>query len=214
MLPDVRASDADRDKAAAVLREAVAEGRLDLGELEERLTTVYQAKTYAELAVATRDLPRADGAGYTDTADSGVPRRRVIGFMGGFGRRGNWSVPAKMTALVFWGGGGLDLREARFESQETRIRAIAIMGGMGIKVPPDAEVRIRGRAIMGGFGHRADGPGEPGAPRLIITGFALWGGIGVRRRLARDRGLPGPSDRPANLSGRPVNRSVTAAKRQ
>jgi hypothetical protein len=205
MLPDVRASDADRDKAAEVLREAMAQGRLDLGELEERLTTVYQAKTYAELAVAIRDLPRAYGAAYA--ADSRAPRRRVIGFMGGFGRQGKWSVPAKMTALVFWGGGGLDLREAQFENEETRIRAIAIMGGMGIKVPSNAEVHIRGRAIMGGFGHRADGPGEPGAPRLIITGFALWGGIGVRRRLARDRGLPGPSD----------NRRIgpaTAVKRQ
>jgi hypothetical protein len=184
MPTNVRASDADRDKVAAVLREAVAEGRLDLSELDERLTVVYEAKTYAELEPATRDLPRAYGA-TPATGREAVRSRRVTGFMGGLSRKGHWSVPGRLTALVIWGGGGLDMRKAQFAERETKIRAIAIMGGMGITVPHNAEVHIRGRGIMGGFGHGAAGPGEPGAPKIVISGIAFWGGIGVRRRPPR-----------------------------
>lgn len=56
-LPEHRAGDADRDRVAAVLREAHAEGRLDLDELSERLEAAYRAKTYGELEVLTGDLP-------------------------------------------------------------------------------------------------------------------------------------------------------------
>jgi hypothetical protein len=56
-LPEHRAGDADRDRVAAVLREAHAEGRLDADELAQRLDATYAARTFGELAVLTRDLP-------------------------------------------------------------------------------------------------------------------------------------------------------------
>ena len=37
--PDLRISDTDRDRAAEVLREAHAEGRISIDELDERLTS-------------------------------------------------------------------------------------------------------------------------------------------------------------------------------
>jgi hypothetical protein len=42
--PDLRISDTDRDRAAEVLREAHAQGRITVDELDERLTSVYNAK--------------------------------------------------------------------------------------------------------------------------------------------------------------------------
>lgn len=54
---DIRASDADRDRTADILREALAEGRLDAEEHAERIDSVYRAKTVAELAPLVRDLP-------------------------------------------------------------------------------------------------------------------------------------------------------------
>ena len=60
-LPELRASDADRERVAEVLRDALAEGRLDMEEFEERLEATYKARTYGELAPLTRDLP-APGA--------------------------------------------------------------------------------------------------------------------------------------------------------
>ena len=61
----VRASDAERDQAAEILRAGYAEGRLTRAELEERLTAAYAATTRAGLRDLTGDLP---GAGTAPTA--------------------------------------------------------------------------------------------------------------------------------------------------
>lgn len=54
---ELRISDADRDRAAAVLHAAVGEGRLTWTEHEERLAGVYAARTGAELVPWLADLP-------------------------------------------------------------------------------------------------------------------------------------------------------------
>lgn len=56
-LPEHRAGDADRERVAAMLREAHVEGRLDVDELSTRLDATYGAKTYGDLAAVTADLP-------------------------------------------------------------------------------------------------------------------------------------------------------------
>jgi hypothetical protein len=43
--PELRASDADRELVAERLRDALAEGRLDMEEFGERLDAAYQART-------------------------------------------------------------------------------------------------------------------------------------------------------------------------
>lgn len=57
--PTTRASDADRDAAAALLGAAFAEGRLTAGEHEERLTAIYAARSWQQLGELTGDLPAA-----------------------------------------------------------------------------------------------------------------------------------------------------------
>ena len=51
-------TDADRDAAAAQLREHYATGRLSLGEFQDRLDAVYRAQTARELGMVTDSLPR------------------------------------------------------------------------------------------------------------------------------------------------------------
>lgn len=58
--PDIRASDADRDRVAASLREHCGEGRITMDELHERLEAVYDAKTLGQLQEITADLPEED----------------------------------------------------------------------------------------------------------------------------------------------------------
>jgi hypothetical protein len=53
----IRASDAEREQVAHILRTAMAEGRLTLDEGGERLTAVYAATYRDELAPLTSDLP-------------------------------------------------------------------------------------------------------------------------------------------------------------
>src|SRR4051795_6887364 len=60
--PELRAADADRERVAEVLRDALAEGRLDMEEFEERLEATYSARTYGELTPIPRDLPGAAGS--------------------------------------------------------------------------------------------------------------------------------------------------------
>ncbi|MGW0705011.1 DUF1707 SHOCT-like domain-containing protein [Streptomyces sp. NPDC002643] len=205
---DLRASDADRERVAEQLRDAVAEGRLDMEEFQERLEATYKARTYGELAPITRDLP---GAGTVapptvvpDPAVSLVKRPegelswadRITGgeststwgvaVMSGFERKGRWTVPKRFDCFAFWGGGELDLRDAYFAEREVTINVVAIMGGVNVVVPPGVEVVVRGIGVMGGFDHGEEGvPGDPGAPRVIITGFAFWGGVGVERKVPK-----------------------------
>lgn len=58
--PNLRASDADRERIAERLRKGHAEGRLDTDEFQERLERCYEAKTLGELGQLVRDLPRED----------------------------------------------------------------------------------------------------------------------------------------------------------
>lgn len=58
----LRASDADRERAAEVLRTGFAEGRLDKDEYDGLLGQVYTAKTHADLATLTSQLPGGGGA--------------------------------------------------------------------------------------------------------------------------------------------------------
>jgi Domain of unknown function (DUF1707) len=184
---ELRASDTDRDRVAEVLRQAAGDGRLTLEELDERLSAVYSAKTYGDLEPITKDLPnRATPAPAPRAATDrfgGEPGSRVaVGIMGGFARKGSWVVPGEFTAVTFWGGGEIDLREARFAERVVTIRAFAVMGGVHITVPEDAEVDVQGIGVMGGFDHSASGAGAPGGPRIVITGFAFWGGVGIERK--------------------------------
>ncbi|MEU5096139.1 DUF1707 domain-containing protein [Streptomyces sp. NPDC020996] len=201
-VPDLRASDADRERVAEALRDALAEGRLDMTEFEERLEATYRARTYGELAPITRDLPvpgvtpPAPVSFAKEGAGSGEWAGRIVGgegsstwavaVMSGFQRKGRWTVPRRFTCFAFWGGGELDLREADFADREVVINCVAIMGGVNVIVPPGVEVVVRGIGVMGGFDQRAEGaPGQPGAPRVIVTGFAFWGGVGVERKPTR-----------------------------
>ncbi|MFD7935485.1 DUF1707 domain-containing protein [Streptomyces sp. NPDC059755] len=201
-LPDLRASDADRERVAEVLRDALAEGRLDMTEFEERLEETYKARTYGELAPITRDLPVAGVTPppvvslHKEPVEEGSWAGRIVGGEGssawavavlsGFQRRGRWTAPRRFNCFAFWGGGEIDLREANFAAGEIEINCVAIMGGVQITVPPGVEVVVRGIGVMGGFDQRETGvPGDPGAPRVVVGGFAFWGGVGIERKKTR-----------------------------
>jgi hypothetical protein len=189
----MRVSDADREQAAEVLREAAGQGRISMDELDERLEFAYAAKTYADLATVTHDLPQtgpAPGAVSAAAAGriGGTPRNKFsVAILSGARRMGSWVLPRQYVAVAVMGGIELDLREARFSEPEVTLQAYALMGGIQITVPEDVEVDVSGIAFMGGFDHNASGPGVPGAPRLKVIGFALMGGVEVRRKPLKNK---------------------------
>ncbi|MFI2432466.1 DUF1707 domain-containing protein [Streptomyces sp. NPDC018693] len=196
-LPELRASDADRERVAEVLRDALAEGRLDMEEFEERLEATYRARTYGELTPLTRDLPAGPKVDMTKhPAERDGWAARIVGgegsshwavaVMSGFQRKGRWTAPRRFNCVALCGGGEIDLREADFADREAVINCVAIMGGVTVIVPPGVDVVVRGIGIMGGFDQREDGtPSDPDAPRVIVTGFAFWGGVSVVRKITR-----------------------------
>ena len=198
----LRVSDADREQAAEVLRKAAGDGRLTLDELDERLATAYAARTYADLESVTSDLPGPGVSARAAPATGGFPADRIggtpgtafaIAIMSGAQRAGHWVVPSRFTCFALMGGVELDLRSAQFSEREITIQAFTIMGGVSIIVPDDVDVDVSGIGFMGGFDHRASGPGLPGAPRVKVIGFALMGGVDVRRKPAKrpGNGKPG-----------------------
>ncbi|WP_299528137.1 DUF1707 domain-containing protein [uncultured Streptomyces sp.] len=194
----MRASDVERERVAEILRDAVAEGRLDMEEFEQRLDATYKARTRAELTPLVRDLP-ASGEVLTDLRKPTATTKwseRIGGtatstggfaFWGGFSRKGRWTIGPRFTCFAMWGGGEVDLREARFEGRETVIRCVTVMGGIGVVVPPDVHLVVNGIGLLGGFDQRTKDEAEPApdAPRVRVTGLALLGGVGVDRKWSK-----------------------------
>jgi pyruvate/2-oxoglutarate dehydrogenase complex dihydrolipoamide acyltransferase (E2) component len=74
--PGPRVTDADREAAAARLREHYAQGRLTLEEFHHRLDAVFEATTQAQLTAITRDLPRTKPPAPLPSAATGNGRER------------------------------------------------------------------------------------------------------------------------------------------
>jgi Domain of unknown function (DUF1707) len=87
-VPDLRASDADRERSVAALRHHTAAGRLTVDELAERSEKAYAATTLRELAELQADLPAVA------TRPPPSPRRHLPRFPGRFGFTAHWRVPA------------------------------------------------------------------------------------------------------------------------
>jgi hypothetical protein len=201
----LRISDADRDRAASFLGNALAEGRLTAQEHSDRLDVIYAAKTQADIEPAVNDLPGAaaalasrDGAvawappagsPATEQAFTGQPAK-MVAVLSGIQRKGAWRVPREINAVNVVGGTELDLREAILPAREIRIRAICILGGMEITVPPEMHVIDNGWALLGGreIPPESTESASPDAPVLRLTGVSILGGIEVRRKRRKDDG--------------------------
>jgi len=192
--PDVRVSDADRERVAERLRDAAGEGRLTVEELDQRLDLAYAARTAGQLAELTTDLPATRrGAGAIDRSPR-KPRRWLVSVMGGGSLRGRWRAGRTLRVVSLMSGGDVDLSHAEMDAPEIRITAIAIMGGVNVTVPAGVDVEMTGFAFMGGNDNRVpvqDLP--PDAPRVHVRAFSLMGGSSVRMKRRDRKALEGAS---------------------
>ncbi|OBH11964.1 MULTISPECIES: DUF1707 domain-containing protein [unclassified Mycobacterium] len=183
-----RAADTDRIQLAQLLAYAAEQGRLQMKDYEDRLTRAYAATTYAELDQLRADLPGAPISPRRGGKPNPAPSTLLLALLSGFERRGRWNVPKKLTTFALWGNGVVDLRYADFTSTEVDIHAMSIMGATKILLPPEVNVEIHGRGVMGNFDRSVLGQGTPGAPKVNIHGFSLWGAVGIVRKARRPRG--------------------------
>jgi hypothetical protein len=74
--PDLRIGDADREAAAATLREHYAQGRLTLDEFNQRLDAVFTSTMQSQLSHITRDLPHVPVPSAALPVTAGASRER------------------------------------------------------------------------------------------------------------------------------------------
>ena len=86
----------------------------------------------------------------------------------------------EMTSVM--GRAELDLRKTTVApGEEAIIEIFTLMGGATIRVPEGWTVDVRAAPIMGGVRDRREGVRDvPGAPRIVIRGFIMMGGLDVR----------------------------------
>ena len=186
----MRVVDTDRIQVAHLLSDAAAQGRLPMSEYEDRLNRAYSAQTYAELSKLSDDLPYITTAPWEAGGECHpAPSTLLLAIMSGFERRGRWNVPQRLTSFSLFGGGVIDLRYADFTSPDVEIHSYSIFGGQTILLPPEVNVDVQGVGVMGAFDHLGQ-QGTPGAPRVTIRGFSLWGRVGIKSKKRK----PPPAD--------------------
>ncbi|WP_406464354.1 DUF1707 domain-containing protein [Streptomyces sp. NBC_00111] len=179
----IRASDADRDRIADILREAVAEGRLTAEEHAERVDLVYRAKTVGELEPLVQDLPapggstRQAGSPYADTTGASGPAENLVAVFSGSTRRGRWRVGGRANAFALFGSVEIDLTEALFGQRLTVINATSIFGSVEIKVPENISLRGSGTGVFGNFEVDTLESADPEAPVVVVNGYSVFGSV-------------------------------------
>jgi hypothetical protein len=183
--PELRASDAERERTAELLRRATGEGRLTIDELDERLDAAYAARTRAELdrLVADVDIPRASAApGIAVRPEGGAGTRFLISVMGGVTRKGRWRLGRSCVSLTIMGGTDLDLNDAELAADTVELTVVSLMGGGDIYVPDGLNVEVSDFAFMGGNDvHLGEATPTPGGPTVRIRLISVMGGTDVRR---------------------------------
>jgi hypothetical protein len=180
----MRASDADRERTAALLQRALADGRLTVDEFGERSATAYAATTRDELAVLTRDLlvaPAGVPAPAVGPAAETAPP--VVAVFSGARRVGRWRPARRERAVAVFGGVDLDLREAELPAGGLHVSAWAVFGGVHLLVPDGVRVELSGFSLFGGR-EVHEGADLPGSDAYVVHvhAVAVFGGVHVRSR--------------------------------
>jgi hypothetical protein len=190
---ELRASDAERDRIADILHDALAEGRLTTDEHAERVEGVLRAKTVGELDVFIRDLPAAHRQGpgpspapapYRPTVGAIPidPDDNVVAIFSSAVRKGRWRTGRRIHAYAIFGSVEIDLSEALFDHQQVMIKAFSVFGSVEIRVPENVSLRGMGGGVLGSFEVDTLDSGDPEAPVVYVDGWAVLGSVEARPR--------------------------------
>jgi hypothetical protein len=187
--PALRASDADRDRVIELLRTAVADGRLDPAEFDERVDAALAARTVDALTPLTADLiaaPGSDAALALRLAGTPAePAAEVLTIKekhGSVRRDGRWTLPHRLVLRTAWSDVTLDLTRAVRSGPELvielRVRGghveLVLAPGMAVDAN-ELSVRYSNLAIS-----RDAADSTPETLRVHLTGKMRHGRIDAR----------------------------------
>ena len=186
-VPDLRASDADRDRVIDVLRAATADGRLTADEFNERMAAALASRTFRELAPLTADLATPPASRAPESApDEDVMRIDQRG--GSVQRTGRWVVPRRLELQPSWSDVTIDFTDAVITHDTLHIDmkmrggSLILVVGPGIIVDADYLATRYTDVII-------HPPAEPDAPvrlRIHLAGRMRYGYIEARGRPAAE----------------------------
>jgi hypothetical protein len=174
----VRASDADREAAVRQLEQALGEGRITVGEFQQRAGAAAAAVTTAELGPLLADLPAAQ-----------PPPADIVG------RHAPPSVFNVLGDLRFRGGGGelprragtvlgnirIDLRELRTDADVVELDLWTVLGDIDVILPEGVDGVLDGWAVLGDRKiELAPVPRVSGTPRVVVRAHAVLGNLRLR----------------------------------
>ena len=202
--PELRVGDRERDAVAETLREAVAEGRLGLDELDARLDAALAARTYADLDPLVADLPVPLPSETAAEPPASPPKRQGPGWSAedplvldpgwsSLTRTGEWDVPPFLRLHGAHGALRLDFLEATALAPTIDVEATGGSGSITV-VLPDGWAANRDRLTnrWGTAWFRVGSRPAAGRPELVFRGTTGLSALVVRhagwferRRLAR-----------------------------
>ncbi|WP_146615442.1 DUF1707 SHOCT-like domain-containing protein [Nonomuraea aridisoli] len=186
---ELRAGDRERERVAEMLRVAVAEGRITLEELHERLDRAYSARTLGDLDDVVADLPGSEelpAAGPLVTL-AGADVLELHTLSGRVEQTGQWVVPERMSAKAGrWGKVRIDFTRARCPHREVvlDVEITSWFGDIVIVVPRGWRVRDDEvvRRWMGAVHNLVPEPLAPDGVTVRLTGYVQTGDVWVRYR--------------------------------
>ena len=178
----IRISDADRERAAGRLHRAMAEGRITISEMEERLTVVYAARYESDLRPPLADLPADVPVPSVPTTPAG-PALVLKAGMSTIKRTGPWAVPARLRVQSGMGSVVLDFCDAQNPHPVVEIELDLGAGSARLLVPDDATANVDDLVPgMGSVKSKVPSTPRPGAPHFVIHGRTAMGSVMIRRR--------------------------------
>ena len=193
--PALRASDADRDRVIELLRAAVADGRLDPVEFDERLDAVMAARTIDALAPLTADLIAVPGrVGALTLPLAGTPAEPATELLtikekhGPVRRDGRWTLPHRLALRTAWCGVTLDLTQAVRSGPELIIELRVSGGNVELVLAPGMVVDANELSVRHGALEisRDAGDGAPETLHVRLVGRMRHGRIDTRWRTPRE----------------------------
>jgi hypothetical protein len=200
--PSLRASDADRDRVIELLRAAVADGRLDPAEFDQRLDAALAARTIDALAPLTADLIAPPGSDSSLALSlAGTPAEPAAELLtirerhGSVRRDGRWTLPHRLVLRTAWSDVMLDLTSAVRSGPELVIELEVRGGNVDLVLAPgmvvdanELAVRFTTLAIS-----RDAGDNTPETLRVRLVGRMKHARIDTR--WLAPRGSDSPADR-------------------
>ena len=200
--PEDRPLDVLREETIDRLIMNYGHGRLSLEAFQRRLDQAFDATSQTALMPLTADLDLEVDPGYVEQKREGLSLHYdyaesdpdevdyMINIMSGGDRSGEWTAASEMRVINVLGGSDIDFTQARFSTRVTRVRVLCFCGGVDIFVPEGVSTTVRTFNVLGGVSNKAPTTLDPQAPRIIVEGLVMLGGLDIKvRKTLKERML-------------------------